>query len=186
MAFCFTKQQVQETVDHLTSKGISAVGLHGDLEQRDRDQVLAMFANRSTSVLVATDVAARGLDVERISHVVNYDIPQDAESYVHRIGRTGRAGRQGDAVLFMTPRERFLLKQIERTTRQQVEEMAVPSVADVNAARKRRFADGITRTLERASEEELAVFGEIVAAYVDEHEAEPARVAAALGMMAQG
>ncbi|NEK47786.1 ATP-dependent RNA helicase, partial [Rhizobium leguminosarum] len=87
---------------------------------------------------------------------------------------------------FMTPRERFLLKQIERTTRQQVEEMAVPSVADVNAARKRRFADGITRTLERASEEELAVFGEIVAAYVDEHEVEPARVAAALGMMAQG
>ena len=105
---------------------------------------------------------------------------------MHRIGRTGRAGRQGDAVLFMTPRERFLLKQIERTTRQQVEEMAVPSVADVNAARKRRFADGITRTLERASEEELAVFGEIVAAYVDEHEVEPARVAAALGMMTQG
>ena len=162
------------------------MAISGDIAQKQREKTVEDLKAGRVDILVATDVAARGLDVERISHVVNYDIPQDAESYVHRIGRTGRAGRQGDAVLFMTPRERFLLKQIERTTRQQVEEMAVPSVADVNAARKRRFADGITRTLERASEEELAVFGEIVAAYVDEHEAEPARVAAALGMMAQG
>lgn len=186
IAFVRTRAGTEELAQKLTRAGFKAVAISGDIAQKQREKTVEDLKAGRVDILVATDVAARGLDVERISHVVNYDIPQDAESYVHRIGRTGRAGRQGDAVLFMTPRERFLLKQIERITRQQVEEMAVPSVADVNAARKRRFADGITRTLERASEEELAVFGEIVAAYVDEHEAEPARVAAALGMMAQG
>ncbi|MFL0378363.1 DEAD/DEAH box helicase [Micrococcus luteus] len=186
IAFVRTRAGTEELAQKLTRAGFKAAAISGDVAQKQREKTVEDLKAGRVDILVATDVAARGLDVERISHVVNYDIPQDAESYVHRIGRTGRAGRQGDAVLFMTPRERFLLKQIERTTRQQVEEMAVPSVADVNAARKRRFADGITRTLERASEEELAVFGEIVAAYVDEHEAEPARVAAALGMMAQG
>lgn len=186
IAFVRTRAGTEELAQKLTRAGFKAVAISGDIAQKQREKTVEDLKAGRVDILVATDVAARGLDVERISHVVNYDIPQDAESYVHRIGRTGRAGRQGDAVLFMTPRERFLLKQIERTTRQQVEEMTVPSVADVNAARKRRFADGITRTLERASEEELAVFGEIVAAYVDEHEAEPARVAAALGMMAQG
>ncbi|MFF5021115.1 DEAD/DEAH box helicase [Micrococcus luteus] len=186
IAFVRTRAGTEELAQKLTRAGFKAVAISGDIAQKQREKTVEDLKAGRVDILVATDVAARGLDVERISHVVNYDIPQDAESYVHRIGRTGRAGRQGDAVLFMTPRERFLLKQIERTTRQQVEEMAVPSVADVNAARKRRFAEGITRTLERASEEELAVFGEIVAAYVDEHEAEPARVAAALGMMAQG
>lgn len=186
IAFVRTRAGTEELAQKLTRAGFKAVAISGDIAQKQREKTVEDLKAGRVDILVATDVAARGLDVERISHVVNYDIPQDAESYVHRIGRTGRAGRQGDAVLFMTPRERFLLKQIERTTRQQVEEMAVPSVADVNAARKRRFADGITRTLERASEEELAVFGEIVAAYVDEHQAEPSRVAAALGMMAQG
>ncbi|MCJ2194011.1 DEAD/DEAH box helicase [Kaistella montana] len=186
IAFVRTRAGTEELAQKLTRAGFKAVAISGDIAQKQREKTVEDLKTGRVDILVATDVAARGLDVERISHVINYDIPQDAESYVHRIGRTGRAGRQGDAVLFMTPRERFLLKQIERTTRQQVEEMAVPSVADVNAARKRRFADGITRTLERASEEELAVFGEIVAAYVDEHQAEPSRVAAALGMMAQG
>ena len=186
IAFVRTRAGTEELAQKLTRAGFKAVAISGDIAQKQREKTVEDLKAGRVDILVATDVAARGLDVERISHVVNYDIPQDAESYVHRIGRTGRAGRQGDAVLFMTPRERFLLKQIERTTRQQVEEMAVPSVAEVNAARKRRFADGITRTLERASEEELAVFGEIVAAYVDEHQAEPSRVAAALGMMAQG
>ncbi|STY68465.1 DEAD/DEAH box helicase [Micrococcus luteus] len=186
IAFVRTRAGTEELAQKLTRAGFKAVAISGDIAQKQREKTVEDLKAGRVDILVATDVAARGLDVERISHVINYDIPQDAESYVHRIGRTGRAGRQGDAVLFMTPRERFLLKQIERTTRQQVEEMAVPSVADVNAARKRRFADGITRTLERASEEELAVFGEIVAAYVDEHQAEPSRVAAALGMMAQG
>ncbi|WP_259640631.1 helicase-related protein, partial [Pseudomonas savastanoi] len=91
VAFCFTKQQVQEVVDHLTAKGMSAVGLHGDLEQRDRDQVLAMFANRSTSVLVATDVAARGLDIDALDMVINVELARDSEIHIHRVGRTGRA-----------------------------------------------------------------------------------------------
>ncbi|GAA3782236.1 DEAD/DEAH box helicase [Micrococcus endophyticus] len=186
IAFVRTRAGTEELAQKLNRAGFKAVAISGDIAQKQREKTVEDLKAGRVDILVATDVAARGLDVERISLVVNYDIPQDAESYVHRIGRTGRAGRQGDAVLFMTPRERFLLKQIERTTRQQVEEMAVPAVKDVNAARKRRFADGITRTLERSSEEELAVFGEIVAAYVEEHDAEPSRVAAALGMMAQG
>src|ERR1700712_1643418 len=105
VAFCFTKQQVQEVVDHLTAKGMSAVGLHGDLEQRDRDQVLAMFANRSTSVLVATDVAARGLDIDALDMVINVELAPDPEIQIHRVGRTGRAGETGIAVSLVAPSE---------------------------------------------------------------------------------
>jgi len=105
VAFCFTKQQCQEVVDHLTAKGISAAALHGDLEQRDRDQVLAMFANRSLSVLVATDVAARGLDIDALDMVINVELARDAEIHVHRVGRTGRAGNQGLAVSLVAPAE---------------------------------------------------------------------------------
>ena len=114
VAFCFTKQQVQETVDHLTSKGISAVGLHGDLEQRDRDQVLAMFANRSTSVLVATDVAARGLDIDALDMVLNVELARDSEIHVHRIGRTGRAGEKGVAISLVAPSEAHRAQAIEQ------------------------------------------------------------------------
>ena len=114
VAFCFTKQQVQETVDHLTSKGISAVGLHGDLEQRDRDQVLAMFANRSTSVLVATDVAARGLDIDALDMVINVELARDSEIHIHRVGRTGRAGEKGIAVSLVAPSEAHRAQAIEQ------------------------------------------------------------------------
>jgi ATP-independent RNA helicase DbpA len=112
VAFCFTKQQVQETVDHLTAKGISAVGLHGDLEQRDRDQVLAMFANRSTSVLVATDVAARGLDIDSLDMVINVELARDSE--IHRVGRTGRAGEKGLAISLVAPSEAQRAQAIEQ------------------------------------------------------------------------
>ncbi|MFH6569365.1 MULTISPECIES: ATP-dependent RNA helicase DbpA [Pseudomonas] len=114
VAFCFTKQQVQETVDHLTSKGISAVGLHGDLEQRDRDQVLAMFANRSTSVLVATDVAARGLDIDALDMVLNVELARDSEIHIHRVGRTGRAGEKGVAISLVAPSEAHRAQAIEQ------------------------------------------------------------------------
>ncbi|MGO3543597.1 MAG: ATP-dependent RNA helicase DbpA [Pseudomonas helleri] len=114
VAFCFTKQQVQETVDHLTSKGISAVGLHGDLEQRDRDQVLAMFANRSTSVLVATDVAARGLDIDALDMVINVELARDSEIHIHRVGRTGRAGEKGIAISLVAPSEAHRAQAIEQ------------------------------------------------------------------------
>ncbi len=113
VAFCFTKQQCQELVEQLTSKGISAAALNGDLEQRDRDQVLAMFANRSLTVLVATDVAARGLDVEALDLVINVELARDPEIHVHRIGRTGRAGKQGLAISLVAPAEAHRAQAIE-------------------------------------------------------------------------
>ena len=113
VAFCFTKQQVQETVDALTAKGVSAVALHGDLEQRDRDQVLAMFANRSISVLVATDVAARGLDIDALDMVINVELARDSEMHIHRVGRTGRAGEKGLAISLVAPSESLRARAIE-------------------------------------------------------------------------
>ena len=114
VAFCFTKQQCQETVDHLVAKGFSAVALHGDLEQRDRDQVLAMFANRSTSVLVATDVAARGLDIDALDMVLNVELARDSEIHIHRVGRTGRAGESGLAISLVAPSEAHRAQAIEQ------------------------------------------------------------------------
>jgi ATP-independent RNA helicase DbpA len=114
VAFCFTKQQCQETVDHLVAKGFSAVALHGDLEQRDRDQVLAMFANRSTSVLVATDVAARGLDIDALDMVINVELARDSEIHIHRVGRTGRAGESGVAISLVAPGEAHRAQAIEQ------------------------------------------------------------------------
>ena len=133
-------------------------------------------------ILVATDVAARGLDVERISHVLNYDIPTDTESYIHRIGRTGRAGRTGDALLFMTHRERHLLSAIERATRQPLTEMALPTVEDVNSTRVAKFADAITASL---ASPQLGLFRGLVDDYAREHDVPAADVAAALAVLSQ-
>ena len=113
VAFCFTKQQCQEVVEHLQAKGISAQSLHGDLEQRDRDQVLTLFANRSLSVLVATDVAARGLDIDALDMVINVELARDSEIHVHRVGRTGRAGEKGLAISLVAPAEGHRAKAIE-------------------------------------------------------------------------
>jgi ATP-independent RNA helicase DbpA len=113
VAFCFTKQQCQEVVDHLSASGISAMALNGDLEQRDRDQVLAMFANRSCSVLVATDVAARGLDIESLDMVLNVELARDSEIHIHRVGRTGRAGEKGLAISLVAPAEGHRARAIE-------------------------------------------------------------------------
>ena len=132
---------------------------------------------------MATDVAARGLDVERISHVVNYDIPHDTESYVHRIGRTGRAGRSGDAILFMTPREKYLLRSIEKATRQPVEQMHLPTAETVNTLRLGKFAERITETLES---EDVAAFRDLISSYEEEHNVPASEIAAALAVMAQG
>ena len=117
VAFCFTKQQCQEVVDHLTAKGISAAALNGDLEQRDRDQVLAMFANRSLSVLVATDVAARGLDIDALDMVINVELARDSEIHIHRVGRTGRAGEKGLAMSLVAPAEAHRAQAIETLQR---------------------------------------------------------------------
>ena len=133
--------------------------------------------------MIATDVAARGIDVKRVSHVINYDIPYDTESYVHRIGRTGRAGRTGDAILFVAPRERRLLKAIERMTKQPIEAMTMPSASDINSQRIERFKKQITQTLDN---ENLDLFTQILQDYQTDNEADPLQVAAAIAFLKQG
>ena len=129
--FCRTKKGVDDLVISLATRGYAAEGLHGDLSQTQRDRVMKKFRDGSTDVLIATDVAARGLDIDNITHVVNYDIPQDPESYVHRIGRTGRAGNKGVAMTFITPREFRQLKLIERVAKTRIIRKAIPSAANV-------------------------------------------------------
>ena len=134
--------------------------------------------------MIATDVAARGLDVSRISHVINYDVPYDTESYVHRIGRTARAGRDGDAILFISPREKRMLRSIEKATRQKIERMDLPSPSLVNERRVEKFKQRITDTL--ANGDDLELFAEIVESYAIEHDIPPVEIAVALASMAQG
>src|SRR5207342_3925325 len=112
---------------------------NGDIVQAQRERTIAQLKDGKIDILVATDVAARGLDVDRISHVLNFDVPYDTESYVHRIGRTGRAGRSGEAILFIAPRERSMLRAIERATRQPIEQMELPSVETINDVRIAKF-----------------------------------------------
>jgi len=149
--FTRTKIATEELAEKLTARGYSAAALNGDIAQQQRERTVAKLKDGQLDIVVATDVAARGLDVERISHVINYDVPTDAESYVHRIGRTGRAGREGDAILFVSPRERGLLKMIERTTRKHIEIMAVPTDAVIKAQRVAKFQQQVVDTLSAAS-----------------------------------
>ncbi|NHU84704.1 DEAD/DEAH box helicase [Kocuria sp. JC486] len=182
IVFVRTKAATEEVAEKLRARGHAAAAINGDIPQQLREKTVDQLREGKIDILVATDVAARGLDVERISLVVNYDIPHDTESYVHRIGRTGRAGRTGDAVLFMTPREKYLLRAIERTTRQPVEQMPMPTVEDVNATRRQTFAQGITDAIEG---EDLSLFRGLVEDYVSEHDVDPVEVAAALAVIAQ-
>ncbi|HEY9050292.1 MAG TPA: DEAD/DEAH box helicase, partial [Gammaproteobacteria bacterium] len=133
--FVRTKIATTELAEKLEARGYAAAALNGDIQQNQRERTIEHLKNGKLDILIATDVAARGLDVERISHVVNYDIPNDTESYVHRIGRTGRAGRKGDAILFVAPREKRLLHAIEKATRQKIEMMELPSTEDINDQR---------------------------------------------------
>src|SRR6185437_6937220 len=135
LVFTRTKQATEELAEKLQARGVSAAAINGDIVQAQRERTIQQLKDGKVDILVATDVAARGLDVERISHVLNYDIPHDTEGYVHRIGRTGRAGRSGEAILFVTPREKRLLQAIERATRQPIAEMQLPGVEVVNDKR---------------------------------------------------
>jgi ATP-dependent RNA helicase DeaD len=183
IAFVRTKMATEDLADKLKSRGFQAAAINGDIPQQQRERTVDALKEGRIDILVATDVAARGLDVERISHVINYDIPHDTESYVHRIGRTGRAGRNGDAVLFMTPREKYLLRAIEKATRQTVEQMHLPTAETVNSLRLGKFAERITETLES---EDVALFRDLIASYEEEHKVPAAEIAAALAVMAQG
>jgi ATP-dependent RNA helicase DeaD len=147
LIFARTKQSTVELAERLEARGFAVAPLNGDMQQKDRERTVARLKGGQLDILVATDVAARGLDVERISHVVNYDVPYDTESYVHRIGRTGRAGRSGEAILFLTPRERNMLRYIEHATRSPLEPMELPTVADVNEQRVARFRQRITEAV---------------------------------------
>jgi ATP-dependent RNA helicase DeaD len=182
IVFVRTKQATEELAERLRSRGFSAAAINGDLAQAQRERTIGQLKSGALDILVATDVAARGLDVERISHVVNYDIPHDSESYVHRVGRTGRAGRSGEALLFVTPRERHLLTSIERATRQPITEMPLPSVDDVNSTRVTKFTDAISTNLDSA---EVAQFRRLVDEYSREHNVPMVDVAAALAVMSQ-
>ncbi len=184
IVFVRTKNETETLAEKLRARGLSAAAINGDVVQAQRERTVNQLKSGKLDILVATDVAARGLDVERISHVVNYDIPTDTESYVHRIGRTGRAGRKGDAISFVTPRERYLLKAIEKATRQPLTQMHLPSVEDVNVTRLARFDDQITEAL--ASTDRIEKFRDIVAHYVREHDVPEVDVAAALAVVAQG
>jgi ATP-dependent RNA helicase DeaD len=148
IVFARTKAATEELAEKLQARGLAAAAINGDMQQAQRERTIGMLKEGKLDILVATDVAARGLDVERISHVLNYDIPYDTESYVHRIGRTGRAGRTGDAILFATPREKGMLRAIERATRQPIEEMQLPSVDAVNDTRITKFMSRISDVLD--------------------------------------
>jgi len=139
LVFCRTRLEVDELTSMLTSRGYQGEGLHGGLNQAQRDRVMASFRSGKTNLLVATDVAARGLDISHVSHVVNFDVPSSPEAYVHRIGRTGRAGRAGEAITLVEPRERWLLQNIERMTKSQIEMVTLPTVADLQAKRLERM-----------------------------------------------
>ncbi len=183
IVFVRTKNETETLAEKLRARGFSAMAINGDIAQNQRERTVDQLKSGKLDILVATDVAARGLDVERISHVVNYDIPTDTESYVHRIGRTGRAGRSGDAISFVTPRERHLLKAIEKATRQSLTPMNLPTAEDINATRLNRFDDAITAAL---ATDRVDFFREVVDHYVAEHNVPEADVAAALAVVLQG
>ncbi|RPD88465.1 DEAD/DEAH box helicase [Luteimonas sp. 100069] len=181
--FARTKLGTEELAQKLAARGLSAAAINGDLDQKQRERAIQNLKDGRLDVLVATDVAARGLDVDRISHVLNYDIPYDTESYVHRIGRTGRAGRSGEAILFVAPRERGMLGAIERATRQKIEQMQLPSVETVNEARVAKFLEKITTALESS---DLGIFRDLIERYEREHNVPAAEIAAALAKVVQG
>ena len=184
IVFTRTKNETETLAEKLRARGYTAAAINGDIAQAQRERTVNQLKNGKLDILVATDVAARGLDVDRISHVVNFDLPIDTESYVHRIGRTGRAGRTGDAISFVTPRERRMLASIEKATRQPLTEMALPSADDVNATRLTRFDDAITTALSET--ERIDRFRDIINHYVRHHDVPEADVAAALAVVAQG
>ncbi|CAN5220511.1 DEAD/DEAH box helicase [soil metagenome] len=184
IVFVRTKNETEQLAEKLRARGYSAAAISGDVAQAQRERTVGQLKSGKLDILVATDVAARGLDVDRISHVVNYDIPIDTESYVHRIGRTGRAGRSGAAISFVTPRERRLLGAIEKATRQPLTQMQLPTVDDVNETRLARFDDAITEALNQQSR--IAAFRDIIGHYVEHHDVPESDVAAALAVVAQG
>lgn len=180
--FTRTREATVTVAEHLSREGLAAIALNGDMPQNVRERAIDQLKSGKLDILVATDVAARGLDVSRISHVFNYDVPQDSETYVHRIGRTGRAGRKGEAIILLSNSQRYKLKQIERVTRQSIEVVARPSAADINAARVARFKQKITAVM---ANDDRTFFAELLQEYSEETGAAFEDVASALAVMLQ-
>jgi ATP-dependent RNA helicase DeaD len=183
IVFARTKLATDELAQKLAARGFSAAAINGDVQQAQRERTIQQLKDGKLDILIATDVAARGLDVDRISHVVNYDVPYDTESYVHRIGRTGRAGRSGEAILFIAPRERNLLRSIERATRQPIEQMELPSVETINDVRIAKFKQQITDTLEGGG---LELFQRLIEEFEQASNVPAVEIAAALAKMFRG
>ena len=183
IVFVRTKVATVELSEKLEARGYNTAPLSGDVPQNLRERTVEKLKKGQLDILVATDVAARGLDVDRISHVINYDMPYDPEAYVHRIGRTGRAGRTGEAILFVTPREKRLLSSLERSTKQKIERMEMPSTEVVNNQRIARFQQRIT---DKLAEEDFDFFMRIVEQYEQEHDVPAIEIAGALASLLQG
>jgi ATP-dependent RNA helicase DeaD len=183
IVFVRTKNATVELSDRLAARGFRSDALNGDIPQANREKIIDRLRGGKLDILIATDVAARGLDVERISHVINYDVPHDTESYIHRIGRTGRAGRAGKAIIFIAPREKRMLFAIERATKQPITPMDLPTIAEINRSRVERFKDKIVET---ANNEELDFFSQLITEIQQEKEISTEQIAAAAAFLAQG
>lgn len=181
--FVRTKTATIELAEKLEARGYAAAALNGDIAQNHRERIVDQLKKGKIDILIATDVVARGLDVERITHVVNYDIPYDTESYVHRIGRTGRAGRSGNAILFVAPRERRLLQQIERATNKKIDMLTLPSTQDINDQRVEKFKARITDALEQ---EGLEFYQQMIEDLQQASNVPALEIAAALAKLVQG
>ncbi len=176
LVFVRTKVATVELAEKLEARGFAAAALNGDMTQQVREKTVEQLKDGTLDIVVATDVAARGLDVQRITHVVNYDVPHDTESYIHRIGRTGRAGRQGKAIIFVAPREQRLLKAIEQATGQSIAPLRLPSRQDITDRRISLFKEKISTVM---AEQDLEFFEELVDNYQQEYDVDPRRIAAA-------
>lgn len=179
MVFVRTKTATEEVATYLQQQGLRSMAIHGDITQALRERIIAQFRQGVIDVLVATDVAARGLDVERVTHVINYDVPHDSETYVHRIGRTGRAGRSGVTILFVTPRESRILNTIERHTRQKIEKISVPNDHQIQEVKQKQFLAGLT---ERLSHAHLRSYREVLEGFAKSNGIDPLDLAAALAL----
>jgi len=182
LIFVRTKIQTVELAEKLSQLGYGCAALNGDIQQSQRIRTVDQLKSKKLDILVATDVAARGLDVNRISHVVNFDIPFDNEAYIHRVGRTGRAGRKGEAILFVNPQERTMLRSIERLTKQKIEQMELPTVKAINLKRVEKFKEKINTALQK----DISFYKDLINSYLADNEAAPEDVAAALANIVQG
>jgi len=183
IVFVRTKTATVELAEKLSARGHDVEPLNGDIPQNQRERTVDKLKQGKIDVLIATDVVARGLDVERVSHVINYDIPYDTESYVHRIGRTGRAGRKGDAILFISHREKRMLFSIEKATKQAIEKMDIPSISQLNESRLDRFKSNV---LEAIKDESINAYKSVIDSILEESQATPEQVMQALAKVAQG